>query len=182
VNEIETLSDLLSLLSAKPEGPLEVRIPQALHENLKGCLELGVAELITYDSTCLPPRTALDFRLGIARKSKVSGQGFFHPGEIAGDLSHKIMVSKSLLEEGVAWVGSYCHSERLDAILNGMTVLTVTCTGSEVEASREHLQELVDWLDCIVDSRPNLVATKLRKNVKELNQFPLLPKIKIRDR
>jgi hypothetical protein len=59
MHEIKDLSDLLDLLSAKPAGSINVTLSEDIQEGLKGCLELGLKQIIFASPRMLNPRLVL---------------------------------------------------------------------------------------------------------------------------
>jgi hypothetical protein len=178
---VTDLSDLIDLLSAKPAGPITITLNQEIQEGLKGCLELGLKQIISYCPTMLNPRQAhplLD-PPHKAPKMRVKPKDFAR--FCAADynaIPGNVMVDKDLLAQGVGWLFDGLEGPRLGEILEPLEAKIEACTDETIEAPRAHVQEIADWLDNIMDNRPNRLAKELRKSVESLNSEGLLPKMK----
>lgn len=181
MSEIKDLSDLIDLLSAKPAGPITVTLSPGIHEGLKGCLELGLKQIISYCPMMLNPRQAhpLHDQPHKMPKMRVKPKDFAR--FCAADynaIPGKVMVDKDLLAQGIGWLFDGMEGPRLREILEPLEAKVDACTEETIEASRAHVQEIADWLDNIMDNRPNHLAKELRKSVEALNSEGLLPKLK----
>lgn len=179
--EIEDLSDLIDLLSAKPAGPITVTLSPEIQEGLKGCLELGLKQIISFCPTMLNPRHAYSLydKPHKAPKMRVKPKDFTR--FCAADynaIPGNVIVDKDLLAQGVGWLFDGMECPRLREILEPLEAKIEACIEETIEASRAHVQEIADWLDNIMDSRPNRLAKELRQSAQALNSEGLLPKLK----
>lgn len=176
MHDVKNIPELIALLMPEGEPSFEVCLRAELHKTLRVCLELGVAELIALDPYCLPPR------LGAQLRQKHRFQGRVYPADFGLDspslqgLDERIRVDADMVKEGVGWVEHVNYHPRLTNILTQVMAQADACAEGVAEVPRGHLQELVDWLDMIVDNRPNRLASALRDNVATLNTRGLLPK------
>lgn len=176
MHDVKNIPELIALLMPEGETSFEVLLPQELHRTLRACLELGMAELIAMDPYCLPPR------LGAQLRQKQRFQGRVYPADFGLDapslqgFDERIRVDAQMVKEGVGWVEHFNYHPRLTDILTHMMALADACAVGVAEVPRGHLQELVDWLDIIMDNRSNRLAGALRENVASLNATGLLPK------
>lgn len=175
MHDVKNIPQLIALLMPEGEPSFEVCLRAELHKTIRVCLELGLAELIAMDPYCLPPR------LGAQLRQKKRFQGRVNPADFGLDswglqgLDERIRVDAEMVKEGVGWVEHVNYHPRLTDILTQMMALIDACAVGVAEVPRGHLQELVDWLDLIVDNRPNRLASALRENVASLNATGLLP-------
>ena len=185
VRDINNLAQLYRLLDGGIEGQLEVSISNDLLSSLKGCLKLGIAEIIHFDPHCLPPRhgiTAIPDRLRPTPTVLPDALDVIAALNTGSCNESVVVVSTALLDEGVSWIEDVCTSARLGAILSRLRTVAAASQGSEATVQREHLQELVDWLDLIMDNRPNRLAEKIRESVNASNPEGLLSKFRSSER
>jgi hypothetical protein len=178
MHEIRDLSDLITLLAAKPGTPLQLEIHPDVQESLAGCLELGLNNIVSFSAMAMAPRTLA--KISTPRHSptpKAWPKDFqkFLNWSSESDLT-LISVSRDLLADGLDWVGDYPFGERFELIYSHLLTL-VRVDQQRVDAPMGHVQEIVDWLDLIQRNRPNDVAEALRVDVKANNPMGLKAKI-----
>lgn len=92
-----------------------------------------------------------------------------------------ISVDRDKLRHGLAWVEDHSRSDRFSAIHGALLTLCVGSVANQrIDAPYAHVQEIVDWLDLIMDGRPNALAEELRKDVLDHNSIALQPQIDAR--
>jgi predicted transcriptional regulator len=181
--EIKDLSTLLALLEQKPGQALEVRIDPQAFKGLETCLQLGIINAAQWQPAAFNPKTVstLLHPLRITDKKMIVRVKDFQQFI---DATHDkdatpLKVDKKLLDEGMGWfeeaVDGNAHFEQQIKILEA-TIKSAPDT--LVDAPKNFLQELVDWLDQIQRNRPNEVAEELRDSVRENNAQTLDPKPK----
>lgn len=180
MQEIKDLSDLIDLLSAKPAGSINVTLSEDIQEGLKGCLELGLKQILSFCPMVLNPRLghALHDHPHKIPKVRVKPKDFARL--CAPDynvIPGNVMVDKDLLAQGVGWLFNGMEGPRLEVILKPLEAKIEACQEETIEASRAHVQEITDWLDNIMDNRPNRLANELRQSVESLNNEALLEKL-----
>lgn len=180
MQKINDLSDLLVALSSKTADSLEISLDPSLFEGLKGCLELGLKHIMSFEPMAVNPRqlVSLDDGHGMPTR-RVNPKDF--QKYLEGSLDSKpdpVLVNKDLLAEGIGWVKYQEGSPRLNSVIDPMELKISSTADDKVEVHRPHLQEIVDWLDLIQRTRPNEVAKELRKSVSDLNEKGLKRKIK----
>jgi hypothetical protein len=182
MHKIKDLSNLIDLLSAKPAKDLSVTLSTEIQEGLKGCLELGLKQISSFIPMQFPPRMtfALHDQRGQLPKLRVKPKDFARFCDATyAPIPGAVKVDKDLLAEGVGWLFDGMEGPRLESILKPLEAALKACTENTFEASRMHVQEIVDWLDNIMDNRANQLANDLRKSVKDLNENPLLAEISL---
>jgi hypothetical protein len=180
MHEIKDLSDLIDLLSAKPAGPVTITLSPEIQEGLQGCLELGLKQVVSFNPTMLNPRMvfALSDRRDRVPKMRVKPKDFTRYCSVDYNaIPGNVIVDKDLLTQGVGWLFDGMEGPRLREILEPLEAKIEACTEETIEASRAHVQEIADWLDNIMDNRPNRLANELRESVKSLNAEELLAKL-----
>jgi hypothetical protein len=180
MHEIKDLSDLLTLLAKPSAEPLQFELSPELKGSLKGCLELGINQIASFDIMVMTPRqrskTAEDPHMPIQR---VWPKDFarYLAGTTESDPA-VISVDRSLLAEGLGYLEDYDRSERFATIFDGLEALTKDVIKSRVQAQQAHVEEVADWLDLIWRDRPNEIARELRHDVKQHNESGLRGKIR----
>mgnify|MGYP003482248800 FL=1 len=178
--DVKDLSDLIDLLSAKPAGPITVTLSPEIQEGLQGCLELGLKQIVSFCPTMLNPRMvfALSDSPHQVPKKRVKPKDFTR--YCASDynaIPGNVIVDKDVLAQSIGWLFDGMEGPRLREILEPLEALVEACTEETIVASRAHVQEIADWLENIIDKRPNRLAEELRKSVETLNTEGLLPKL-----
>jgi hypothetical protein len=179
MQHIEDLSDLITLLSTSSTDPVQFELAPELNESLKGCLELGIKHLTCFDPMIMTPR----------QLSRLTDHSYMHvqrvwPKDFAKYLSANpsgrpgiVSVDRVLLAEGLSYLSDHSRSTRFSQVYDALYVLTHYAANIRVEVSRDHVEEVADWLDFIQSNRPNDIAEALRLDVKTHNELKLDPKI-----
>lgn len=184
MQHIEDLSDLLALLTTPSTETVQFELAPELTASLKGCLELGIKHLVQFDTMIMSPR----------QLSRLADHAYFPaqrvwPKDFAKYLSANanstpgvVSVDRVLLAEGLSYLDDYPRSARFAQIYDALHVLTHYAANIRVEVSRDHVEEVADWLDSIQRNGPNDTAKALRRDVKMHNELKLRSKIKPIDR
>lgn len=181
MQEIRDLSDLMTLLAARSSDTLELQIHPDVHASLAACLHLGLQSLANL-STALPPRLMLKIK-----EDEYSSPAIVNPKDFSGYIKaidenlNPISVDRERLRHGLAWVEDYLSSDRFSQIHKALLALcTENADSQRVDAPFAHIEEVVDWLDMIIDNRPNDLAEELREDVRGHNSIALRTRIDTR--
>lgn len=181
--EITDLSTLLGLLEQKPDQALEVRIDPQVFKGLETCLQLGIMNAAQWQPAAFNPKTLsvlLDPVRIVDKKMIVRVKDFqqFIDATRNQDAT-PLKVDKQLLDEGIGWVEDAINGDaRFEQQIQILEANIKSAPDALVEAPKNFLQELVDWLDQIQRNRPNELADELRDSVRQHNTLTLEPKPK----
>lgn len=177
--EIKDLSTLLALLESNPEEAIEARFDPQVFESLKVCLKLGVRNAAQWQPAAFSPKSLtklFDPLQGINDIVRVKDFQQLIDATHSKDTT-PLKVDKTLLDEGMAWVeDAVSGNAHFEQQIQALVACIKSTSQSLVEAPKNFLQELVDWLDQIQRNRPNEVAEELRESVRQHNAQVLEPR------
>jgi hypothetical protein len=178
VHHIEDLSELLELLSKGSTKAMQFELAPGLQKSLKGCLELGIKQIVSFSPMIMTPRqrrqTADDPHLPI---QKVWPKDFQKHLQGNND-SSVISVDRKLLAEGLCYLDNMYMSDRFEQVFDGLDAAVKATDDSRVNVLKVQAEEVADWLDLIMRSRPNEIGRALRRDVKAHNAMKLGEKIR----